>query len=130
MKLSTETIEILKNFAAINPSLLIKPGNVLKTVHSKKTILASAKLKESFPSEAPINDLTRLLMVISASCGQRWSVQHKAVAWWDCYCHTSTCEGHCASQCRSHIYHRKCSLAKCYATQFCACPSKYLAVWA
>ena len=66
MKLSPETIEILKNFAAINPSLLIKPGNVLKTVHSKKTILASAKLKESFPSEAPINDLTRLLMVISA----------------------------------------------------------------
>ena len=32
MKLSATTIEILKNYATINPSILVKPGNVLATV--------------------------------------------------------------------------------------------------
>ena len=66
MQLSNETIEILKNFAAINPSLLIRPGNNLRTIHSKSTILASVNVKETFPIECAINDLTKFIMVLTA----------------------------------------------------------------
>lgn len=66
MFLSNETVEILKNFSMINPTLLIQPGNVIKTIHSKKTIFGYAKVKETFPQECAINDLTKLIMVLSA----------------------------------------------------------------
>jgi len=66
VNLSTETIEVLKNFSTINPSLLVKPGSILKTIHSKKTILALAKVKETFPSEFAISDLTKFITVLSA----------------------------------------------------------------
>lgn len=66
MKLSSETIEILKNFATINPSLMVRKGNILRTVTANKTVMASATLKESFPAEFGVHDLTRLIMVLSA----------------------------------------------------------------
>ena len=31
MKLSANTIDVLKNFATINPSIYIRPGNILAT---------------------------------------------------------------------------------------------------
>ena len=40
MKLSNETIAVLKNFGAINQGILFKPGKKLKTVSSHKNILA------------------------------------------------------------------------------------------
>jgi hypothetical protein len=64
MKLSNETIEVLKNFASINMSLLVKPGSKLRTVSPQKTILAQANVKELFTKEyrSKIND-TPLLKV-------------------------------------------------------------------
>ena len=32
MNISNETIDVLKNFAAINPNIVINPGQVLKTI--------------------------------------------------------------------------------------------------
>lgn len=61
MKISQETITLLKNFAGINGNLVVKQGNVLSTVSAGKNILALANVSESFPSEFAIYDLNELL---------------------------------------------------------------------
>jgi len=65
MKLSENTVEILKNFATINQSIQIRAGSELTTITPTKTVLASAKVVESFPSEFCLYDLNRLLAKIS-----------------------------------------------------------------
>lgn len=65
MKLSTETISVLKNFGAINQGMLFKPGKTLKTVSSHKNILAQVEIKEEIPAEFGIYDLNEFLSVIS-----------------------------------------------------------------
>ena len=65
MKLSENTINILKNYAVINPSLLVKPGNVLSTVSPVKSIFAKATVEENFPSQFAIYELSKFLGVIS-----------------------------------------------------------------
>ena len=49
MKLSKQTIEILKNFSSINMSVVLKPGSKIRTVSPQKTILAQAIVSETFP---------------------------------------------------------------------------------
>lgn len=65
MKLSSETIEILKNFSAINQSILLKQGNTLSTISNIKTILATATIAESIPREFAIYDLNKFLAKLS-----------------------------------------------------------------
>lgn len=65
MKLSNETISVLKNFGAINQGILFKPGKKLKTVSSHKNILAEVDIKEEIPAEFGIYDLNNFLSVIS-----------------------------------------------------------------
>jgi hypothetical protein len=65
MKLEGRTISILKNFASINPSIMFKPGQTLRTMSPQKTILAQAVIKEEMPSEFAIYDLSRFLSVMS-----------------------------------------------------------------
>jgi len=65
MKLSNETISVLKNFSAINQGMLFKPGKTLKTVSSHKNILAQVDIKEDIPFEFGIYDLNNFLSVIS-----------------------------------------------------------------
>ncbi len=65
MRLSNETIKILKNYAAINNSLLFSKGNVLKTVSGEKTILASATIQEEIPFDFAIYDLSSMLAMLS-----------------------------------------------------------------
>jgi gp45 sliding clamp, C terminal len=65
MKLSKETLDILKNFASINPSLIFQAGNVQKTVSPQKTVLAKATISESFTKEFAIYDLTQFISVVS-----------------------------------------------------------------
>jgi len=65
MRLSKETYNILKNFAAINSNILIKPGNILKTVSAGKNIFAEAKVVEDFDVPVPIWDLNKFLGVVS-----------------------------------------------------------------
>ena len=61
MNLSPGTLEVLNNFATINPQLAFKKGNVVKTVCPNKTILAKATLEDEFPQNFAINDLGVLL---------------------------------------------------------------------
>lgn len=65
MKISKETLEVLKNFANINPSILLKPGSNLRTVSPRKNVLGVAKITEKLPVECAIFDLNQLLGVIS-----------------------------------------------------------------
>lgn len=65
MKLSERTISLLKNFAGINPSILIKPGNVLQTINPMSSVVATATVDESFPKEFAIYDLNQFLSAIS-----------------------------------------------------------------
>ena len=61
MKLSDNTLTILKNFAGINNSILVKQGNSLRTISVAKNILAEANITEEFPREFAIYDLNQFL---------------------------------------------------------------------
>ena len=65
MKLSKHTIEVLKNFATINPNIVVNPGQQLKTIAEAKNILASAEITEDFPQEFGIYDLNEFLSVMN-----------------------------------------------------------------
>ena len=65
MKLSKETLALVKNFAGINSNILFKAGNALKTVSAQKNIMASTTVTESFPQEFGIYDLNEFLSAMS-----------------------------------------------------------------
>jgi len=61
MNLTSDTINVLKNFSDINQNILIKPGNKVQTISTMKNILAEADVTESFDSEFAIYDLPEFL---------------------------------------------------------------------
>ena len=61
MKLSDKTLTILKNFAGINNSILVKKGLKLRTISVAKNILAEARIEEEFPRDFAIYDLNQFL---------------------------------------------------------------------
>lgn len=65
MQLSTDTINVLKNFGAINDGLLFKKGKILKTISSGKNILAQVTINEDIPTEFGIYNLNTFLSAIS-----------------------------------------------------------------
>lgn len=65
MKLSDNTIALLKNFAGINNSILVKKGNRLRTISVAKNILAEADIGEEFPRDFAIYDLNQFLNGLS-----------------------------------------------------------------
>jgi hypothetical protein len=64
MKLSSDTINLLKNFADINPNILVKEGNKLSTISTMKNILAEDDISERFDQEFAIYDLPEFLRSI------------------------------------------------------------------
>lgn len=65
MKFSERTLTILKSFSSINKSILMKEGNILKTVTPEKTLVATARILDTIPSQACIYDLSRFLSILS-----------------------------------------------------------------
>ena len=65
MKLSDNTVALLKNFAGINNSILVKKGNRLRTISVAKNILAEADITEEFPRDFAIYDLNQFLNGLS-----------------------------------------------------------------
>ena len=61
MKLSDNTLSLLKNFSTINQSILFKAGNKLRTISVMKNILAEATVAEEFPQDFGIYDLGQFL---------------------------------------------------------------------
>lgn len=65
MKLDTKTINVLKNFSNVNPSMLFKEGNVVSTISPNKTIMARATVPASFSNKFAIYNLGRFLSTLS-----------------------------------------------------------------
>ena len=65
MRLSEQTVSLLKNFASINQNLQFKEGNKLRTISPQKNILVNAEIPESFPSDFAVYDLNKFLGVLS-----------------------------------------------------------------
>ena len=65
MKLSSDTMNILKNYATINQNLMIKEGKEITTMSAMKNIVARAEVEEEFPQEVAIYDLNEFLSALS-----------------------------------------------------------------
>lgn len=65
MKLSDNTLTLLKNFGNINSGIFFKKGKTIKTVSSHKNILAKATISDEIPADFGIYDLNEFLSVIS-----------------------------------------------------------------
>ena len=65
MKLSDNTLTVLKNFASINNSILMKKGTHLRTISVAKNILAEADIAEEFPRDVAVYDLNQFLNGLS-----------------------------------------------------------------
>ena len=66
MKLSENTVNVLRNFATINQGLVFKTGSTLRTVSKQQNVLAKATVTESFDKNFAIYDLNRFLAVLSS----------------------------------------------------------------
>ena len=65
MKLSKETLTYIKNYASINPNILLKPGKKLSTKEPTNKIFSTVSIVEDFPIQFPIYDLNEFLSVYS-----------------------------------------------------------------
>jgi hypothetical protein len=61
MKISDNTLNVLKNFSTINQSIAIKQGNTLRTISEAKNILAQAVVNEAFPQDFAVYELNQFL---------------------------------------------------------------------
>jgi hypothetical protein len=65
MKISNQTVKILKNFSKINPTILVRSGKNLVTIDHNKRIIADANVDETMPVDFAIHDLNQFLTVVS-----------------------------------------------------------------
>lgn len=65
MELSDTTMQVLKNYATINPNIVITEGSTVKTISVARNVLSTAELPEEFPASFGIYDLTEFLNVLS-----------------------------------------------------------------
>jgi|APCry1669192806_1035432.scaffolds.fasta_scaffold01892_7 hypothetical protein len=65
MKISERTLQILKNFSTINPSIALKEGNAIATVAHNRNIIVDAKIEETIPKDFCIYDLNNFLSLLS-----------------------------------------------------------------
>ena len=79
MKITSNTLTILKSFAKINKSIVVQPGNVLATMHNDKTIVAKASITEQFEQKFAIYDLDKFISVLSLFTEPELTFQQKYV---------------------------------------------------
>ena len=65
MELSEKALTVLKNFATINPNIVLTQGNTIKTISEAKNVLATASLDVKFPKTVGIYDLNEFISVLS-----------------------------------------------------------------
>jgi len=63
MIISDDTLKVLQNFAMVNPNLVLKPGQKVRTISEAKNIMAIAEITEDFPLEFGVYDLNEFLSV-------------------------------------------------------------------
>ena len=79
MNITNDTLKVLKNFATINPNIVIKPGGQLKTISEAKNIMAIADGTDDFPTEFGIYDLNEFLSVSNLVQDPNFDFQDKNV---------------------------------------------------
>lgn len=65
-QISESTKNILKNFSAINGSIMLKEGATQKTVSASKSVLAIATFEKEWPQDTPVYQLPELLANLSS----------------------------------------------------------------
>ena len=64
MQLTESTLAVLKNFATIQPNVVLNVGNTVKTIAEAKNVMAVAKLDQNFDKEVGIYNLDEFLAVL------------------------------------------------------------------
>jgi hypothetical protein len=64
MQLNENAMQVLKNFATINPNIVIEEGNVIRTLSEGKNIFGKAVVDLDFPVKFGIYDLNEFLNVL------------------------------------------------------------------
>ena len=64
MELSENTLNVLKNFSGINPNMMIRSGNTIKTISEARTVLSTAVVDAEFPKDFGIYDLNEFMGVL------------------------------------------------------------------
>ena len=65
MKLSENTVSVLKNYSTINQNLMINAGSTLTTMSAMKNIVARSTVAETFEKDIAIYDLNEFLAALS-----------------------------------------------------------------
>lgn len=65
MKLSKETLQLLKNFSTINSNLLLTTGSKIATISTHRTVIGEATVAETFDQDFGIYDLNEFLGTLS-----------------------------------------------------------------
>ena len=65
MKLSENTLSVLKNFSSINSGIVLQKGNLQKTISPEKSILVEAEIEDALPEQFGIYDLNQFLGNVS-----------------------------------------------------------------
>ncbi len=61
MKISTETLNIWKSFSAINQSLIVNPGNKIRTISQHGSLMADAIVDETFEVPFAIYNMAQFI---------------------------------------------------------------------
>lgn len=77
--LSKTTLSVLKNFSTLNSNILVKPGNILRTITPSKNGMAEATVEETFDVEFGIWDLSKFLGVVSLFSTPKFEFGEKSV---------------------------------------------------
>jgi hypothetical protein len=80
MKIDTNTVNVLKNFSKINPSIVVQEGNVLKTISPTKTIMAKATVPTKFGKRFAIYNLDQFIALLSTFKDPELKFAEKSVA--------------------------------------------------
>ena len=75
MELSDQTIGVLRNYATINPNIVVESGNQLKTISVARNVLSSATIQETFLQGFGIYDLGEFLNVLDLVDGAHLSFE-------------------------------------------------------
>lgn len=64
MKLSEQTMAIIKSFSKINPNFYALPGNCINTINTSKSLICNALIEETIPVNLGIYDLGQFIATL------------------------------------------------------------------
>lgn len=65
MKISKRTVNLLKNFSGVNPSIVLQAGSTIRTQSMAENIYGIYRCEEEFPFNVPLYDLNNFLATLA-----------------------------------------------------------------